>query len=184
MLCAIDAPQLPYRLPPTIHTSRNGRFLVDLQPLGGQEMGWRKPAFDIKVSAQKENAYSKMAQNELALQLLQAGVFNPQMIDQSMLLLDMMDFRGKEETRRKLAQMGGMMQQLAMWQGMALALAQKYEPETAEEMAAGILNTAQPEPGSQARRAAPAGGGGVPGTENAAHMIKAREAARDMTQPL
>ena len=153
-------------------------------PIGGQDMGWRKPIFDIEVSAQKANAYTKMAQNELALQLLNAGVFNPQMIDQSMMLLDCMDFKGKDEIKRKLQEMGGMKQQLIMWQQMALSLAAKYEPQTADEMAAAITGQAAPAPEAKA----PAENGspqaiGVPGTEDAAHMIKAREYARDVSQP-
>lgn len=164
----------------------NSGLVMQQNPgMEGMDMGWRKPFFDIQVSAQKENAYSKMAQNELALQLMSAGVFNPQMIDQSMLLLDTMDFKGKEELKRKLQQMGGMQQQLIMWQSMALQLAQKYEPQTAEQMANGILGQAQAEgaaipaevqPGQHAAM-------GEPGTENAAHMIKAKESARNVTQP-
>ena len=169
-----------------VQFDNGGLVMQPNAPMGEMDMGWRRPYFDIQVSAQKENSYSKMAQNELALQLLQAGVFNPQMIDQSLLLLDMMDFRGKEELKRKLNAMGGMMQQLAMWQGMALELAQRYEPGTAEQMAQGILSTAQPTQAPAVRQTAVNAPGTVtaePGTENAAHMIRARESARDMTQP-
>ena len=162
----------------------SGLMMQQNPPIGGQDMGWRKPIFDIEVSAQKANAYTKMAQNELALQLLNAGVFNPQMIDQSLMLLDCMDFKGKDEIKRKLQELGGMQQQLIMWQQMALQLAAKYEPQTADEMAAGIMG----QPGAAPAQGAPAANGapqamGVPGTENAAHMIKAREYARDVSQP-
>ncbi|MBR4537260.1 MAG: hypothetical protein IKO52_00285, partial [Clostridia bacterium] len=162
----------------------SGLIMQQNAPIAGQEMGWRKPVFDIEVSAQKANAYTKMAQNELALQLLKAGVFNPQMIVQSMMLLDCMDFKGKDEIKRKLQEMGGMQQQLIMWQQMALKLASKYEPQTAEEMAAGIMGqpgAAQAEGAQAESRKPPAMG--VPGTDDAAHMIKAREYARDVSQP-
>ena len=43
----------------------------------GQDMGYRLPIFDIKVSAQKKNVYTKVSQNELALQFFQLGFFNP-----------------------------------------------------------------------------------------------------------
>lgn len=113
---------------------------TDMIPGLGETM--RKPVFDITVSAQKQNAYSKMAQNELALQLLGAGVFNPQMADQSNMLLDMMDFNGKDELQRKVQDMGLMQQKLIMWQQMAMRLAATYEPATAEQMARGIMGGA------------------------------------------
>lgn len=47
----------------------------------GNDMGYRIPEFDVKVSAQTRNAYSKNSQNELALALYGNGVFNPQMRD-------------------------------------------------------------------------------------------------------
>ena len=155
-------------------------------PMDGMEMGWRKPVFDIQVSAQKQNAYSKLAQNELALQLLNAGVFNPQLVDQSLLLLSMMDFPKKEELTRKLQEFQNMQQMLAMWQQMALKLAARYEPQTAEAMANQIMGQAAAEQG-----AAPAAGAqeqvnldkGAPGTSGAAHMVKAREQSRDVSQP-
>ena len=154
-------------------------------PLNGVDMGWRKPVFDIKVSAQKENAYTKMAQNELALQLLGAGVFNPQMTDQSLLLLSMMDFNKKDELARKVQQQGTMAQMMAMWQQMALELAQKYEPETADKMAAGILGQAGAPMPEESTAPTPAARQitGDAGTQNAAHMIKAREAADNVIQP-
>jgi hypothetical protein len=89
------------------------------QPLGdefGVQMGYRVPAFDIDVRAQRETSYTKAAQNELAIQFLQLGVFNPQMADQTVLMLDMMDFKGKEELQQKVQQMGTMalaLQQIA-----------------------------------------------------------------------
>ena len=90
------------------------------QPLGtdfGMDMGYRLPAFDIDVRAQRETSYTKAAQNELAIQLFQLGVFNPQLADQSVMLLDMMDFKGKEELQQRVQQLGTMMnalQQISM----------------------------------------------------------------------
>lgn len=84
---------------------------LQLQPLGqdfGVDMGFRKPEFDVEVSAQRETSYTKAAQNELAIQLYQLGFFNPQMADQAMLVLDMMDFKGKDELAQKIQQMGTM----------------------------------------------------------------------------
>ena len=80
----------------------------------GLFQGMRMPEFDISVSAQKQNAYSKMATNELALQLLNAGVFNPEMADQSAMLLSMMDFPRRDELLQKVQQNGMLVQQMAM----------------------------------------------------------------------
>ena len=86
----------------------SGLMMQQNPPIEGVDMGWRKPVFDIEVSAQKANAYTKMAQNELALQLLNAGVFNPNNVDQSKLLLSMMDFKGLDELKRNLQDMFGL----------------------------------------------------------------------------
>lgn len=76
----------------------------------GYDLGYRLPAFDISVHAQRENAYTKASNNELALQLYGNGIFNPQMVDQALLTLDMMDFKDKEEIQQKVAQNGGLQQ--------------------------------------------------------------------------
>lgn len=98
------------------------------------DLGFRLPAFDINVRAQRENAYTKMAQNDLGIQLYQLGLFNPQMADQALILLDMMDFKGKEELQQKLQQQAGMMQMLQSTMQVALALAQKYDPAAAQQL--------------------------------------------------
>ena len=117
----------------------SGLMMQPQESIGGMDMGLRKPVFDIHVGAQKQNTYSKMANNELALQLLNAGVFTPELADQSLLLLDMMDFNQKDDIVRKIQEMSDTKEQLAMWQQMAMELASKYEPEMAEQMAQAIM---------------------------------------------
>lgn len=109
------------------------------QPQGiqfGVDMGYRLPVFDIEVRAQRENAYTKMAQNDLAVQLYQLGIFNPQMADQALVMLDMMDFKGKEELQQKIQQQAGMLQMLQATMRIALALAQQHDPAMAQQLAA------------------------------------------------
>ena len=65
-----------------------------------------------------------------------------------MMLLDMMDFDGKEELQQKVAQNQMLLQQLAMYQQMALQLAQQVDPAMAEQMAASITGE-QPQSGQQ-----------------------------------
>lgn len=95
----------------------------------GVDMGMRLPVFDIRVSAQKKNAYTKMSQNELALQFFQLGFFNPQMVDQAIMCLGMMDFDGKDEMVQQIARAGTMQQKMIQYMQLALMLAQKHEPQ-------------------------------------------------------
>ena len=73
----------------------------------GVEMGSRKPVFDIKVSAEKASPFSKISQNELALQLYNAGMFNPELRQQALIAISMMDFEGKSALAAKLSSGGG-----------------------------------------------------------------------------
>jgi hypothetical protein len=74
----------------------------------------RLPLFDIEVTAEKKSPYTRMAQNELALQFYSAGFFNPQMADQALSCLSMMDFDSKEEIIQRIQQNNGMLQQMMM----------------------------------------------------------------------
>ena len=105
----------------------------------GVDMGYRLPLFDIEITAQKQSPYSKMSQNELALQFYSAGFFNPQMADQALACLDMMDFDRKQFIMQKIAQNGGMYQQMLMMQQQMLQMAKMIDPNLAEQVAAGIV---------------------------------------------
>ena len=107
----------------------------------GQDMGFRLPVFDIKVSAQKKNVYTKVSQNELALQFFQLGFFNPQMTDQTLMCLDMMDFDGKDSIQQKVAQNGTMFQKLVQYMQMAFMFAQSVDPMMAQQIAQDMAMT-------------------------------------------
>ena len=68
----------------------------------GADPGVRMPIFDIKVKPQRANPFSRMAHNELAKELYAGGMFNPEMADQALIALDMMDFEGKEAVVEKI----------------------------------------------------------------------------------
>lgn len=109
--------------------------------VAGIDVGYRMPLFDIEVTAQKQSPYSKMAQNELALQFYGAGFFNPQMADQALACLDMMDFPRKEIIMQKIGQNGTMFQQLMMMQQQMLALGQMVDAEKGtDEVTNGLLS--------------------------------------------
>ncbi len=65
--------------------------------LFGVVLAGRKPIFDIKVSSEKSSPFTKISQNELALQLYSAGFFNRDYREQALIALNMMDFEGKSE---------------------------------------------------------------------------------------
>lgn len=101
--------------------------LQTTQGVDGKE-SYRLPVFDIDVRVQRENPYTQMATNDLAVQFYGMGIFNPQMADQALLMLDMMEFKGKDEIVQKIQQNAALMQMAQEALKIALALAQRYEP--------------------------------------------------------
>ena len=153
----------------------NAGLVPQAQSLVGMDMGLRKPEFDIDVTSEKANPYKKMEQNELALNFYQQGFFNPQMADQAIACLEMMDFTGKEEVMQRIRQNGTLLEMMLQYQQMALTLAQKYEPQLADRMANVILEQGgQPLPTGEEVD--------LEGNEESAHMTKARERARESTE--
>ncbi|WP_288887475.1 hypothetical protein [uncultured Eubacterium sp.] len=80
------------------------------------DMGFRLPLFDIEVSIQKNTTYNRMEQNELAINFYNMGLFNPQMSDQALACLDIMDFDHKDKVIEKVQQNGTMFEQLQQMQ--------------------------------------------------------------------
>lgn len=118
------------------YLSGNKIYLPD-----GTEIGRRIPEFDIEVSAQKNTAYTKAAQNELALQFYNAGFFDPAKADQALSAVGMMDFARKDSVIMKISENRLMSDKAEQYKSIAIALAAKYEPETA---AALVSQDAQP----------------------------------------
>lgn len=87
------------------------------------EIGYRKPEFDIKVYAQKRSVYTKVANNEMALQFFQLGFFNPQMAEQALMCLEMMDFDGKDEIMQKVSRNAMIFQKFAFYLQQCLMMA-------------------------------------------------------------
>ena len=132
----------------------------------GVDMGYRLPLFDVEITAQKASPYSKMSQNELALQFFGAGFFNPQMSDQALACLEMMDFDRKQGIMQRIAQ-NGMMYKAAM-----MMMQQQMTPGVAggtEESAEETVEKTEALGGD---------GGG-----EAANTKKARQRVADSTSP-
>lgn len=64
----------------------------------------RRPVFDIKVKPQRKNPYTKAINNETIKELFGMGFFNPELADQASIAVESMDFEGKAEIQRKIAE--------------------------------------------------------------------------------
>ena len=124
------------------------------------DMGYRLPLFDIEVSAQKQSPYSKLSQNELALQFYNAGFFNPAMADQALMCLDMMDFDRKQMVMDKIRQNSLLMQQMMMQQAMMGGAIQGGNSDMEENEVVGGENKEPP------------------------NIVKAKERVADSTSPV
>lgn len=124
--------------------------------MGLHEGEMRLPEWDIEVRIQRENAYTRMSNNDLAIQLFQLGFMNPQNVTMAITALSMMDFKGREELMQKLKKNADLLQAFVEVSQIALTLAQQYNPEMADRLA-GII---QQITGNQTGMAMPQGGGG------------------------
>ena len=143
----------------------------------GVDMGLRTPEFDIEVSAQKQSPYSKISQNELAIQFYQLGFFNPQMTDQALAVLDMMDFDRKDFVAQKIAENGTMYEQIQMLTQQLVQMAQLTgNPE--------IMAAAMSQAGMQGQPL-PTGSGNAPSLDNGESSItrNARQRVAESTVP-
>lgn len=131
----------------------------------GYDMGYRIPYFDIEVTAQKSSPYSKLSQNELALQFFGAGFFNPQIADQALACLEMMDFDRKDFVMQKIMQ--NQMQYILLQQQMMAA--QTGYSEGKKEAAEDVDETEAL--------------GGKEGAEEHPSTKKARQRVADSTSP-
>lgn len=120
----------------------NEKIKGQAQGMVGMDMGMRTPEFDIEVSIEKANPYKKVEINDLALQFYKLGFFNPQFADQSMSCLKMMDFDHKEDIMQMINQNAMLNQRMLQYQQLCLQLAQKYEPQLANQLAQGIMTEA------------------------------------------
>ena len=148
----------------------------------GQDAGFRVPEFDIEITAEKANPYKKMEINELAISFFKLGFFNPQMTDQALACLQMMDFDHKDDVTEMISRNGTLLDQLMMIAQLAVGIAQQYGDASALQAIQQVLmQSGQPIPG----------GGNVDPVEaanpdsktgEAKHVEKARARARGSTE--
>lgn len=89
-----------------------GNIDMQGQPIMSLEkvIGYAEPIYDVEVSAQKSSPYSQMAQNELALQLYNAGFFAPQNVDNALAAIELMDFKDKSKVTQIISRNGTLYQ--------------------------------------------------------------------------
>ena len=148
------------------------------------KIGDRLPVFDIVVKAQKSSSYTRLAQNEFAKELYGLGFFNPQMVDQAVPALTVMDFDGKEEILQMVQRNGTMFQRLQTLQLLSVQLAQVADPDGSR----GIVNSMVQQglldvPGQPSMRETQASAlpGAVPGGDST--VEKAKRTAEESTRP-
>ena len=95
----------------------------------GIEISVRVPEFDYKIIAQKMSPFQRESQNQLAIQLFQMGVFNPQLADQVLPFLEMMNFEGIDAIKKKVSENGMMYQQLLQMIQLATQMAQTLDDQ-------------------------------------------------------
>ena len=108
-----------------------------------------EPVFDIQVVPQKKSPFSKVSQNELAKEFFAMGFFNPQLADQALACIDMMDFDGKDQIIANIQQNGTMYQTIIMMQQQMAKMAAIIDSQNGTDILANMggneqQSTAQP----------------------------------------
>ena len=151
-----------------------------VDPVTG-EVDYRRPVFDIKITSQKQSPFNKIAQNELAKELYQLGAFNPQMADQALMMLDMMDFEQKDLIIQKVQQNGTLLQAVQNLTAVAMKLATIVDQQNGTNTTAEVSQIlgVQPAMGQQPIPAGSVEGSDMTETDSneSTTMAKARLAA-------
>ena len=165
-------------------TYQNAGLQMQETPVEGGAPMLRMPVFDIDVQAQKQNVYTTIANNEMALQFFQMGFFDPSRTDQTLMCLEMMDFRGKQEVMQKVRRLGDMNDRLQLLTNYAAALAAKHRDGAALQQLAQIAGVggnmpALPQEQVDLEKAS----GGYEGKQEHAVVEKSRRQAQEASQP-
>lgn len=112
-----------------------------------------KPIFDLQVTAEKKSPFSRAAQNETAKELYSMGLFNPDMAEPALVCLDMMDFEGKDEIKKKVQDNSILMGKVQQMVGAIQAFDSAY-PQFGLAQVAGLqseMQTQMPQQNKQSR---------------------------------
>lgn len=121
----------------------------------------REPVFDINVTAQRKSSFARISQNELAKEMYNMGFFNPQLADQAIMCIDMMDFEGKENLLQKIQQNSQLLQQFSQMAQTALQLAKIVDAKTGSNIAEGLAQRISSATGGSAMPSGGVSAGGM-----------------------
>lgn len=114
---------------------------LQVRPQQGEVDLWERPVFDVEVRAQKQSAYTRMAQNEMAIQFFQMGTFNPQMAEQAKQMIQLMDFKDKEKMLQEIDKGQTLLNLMRQYQEMTVLLTQAFQPQQLEPLLQQIAMT-------------------------------------------
>lgn len=134
-----------------------GQRIGEQQSGDGYGEGYRVPYFDIRIVAQKASPFSTVAQNERAKELYGMGFFRPDLADQALAAMSMMQFEGIESVREKIAQNGTMFEKLQQLTPLVLAMSQQLDAVTGSGYTPQVAQVLGQELGGQ--QSTPTGGG-------------------------
>ena len=144
---------------------------------------YRLPVFDIDVVPQKQNPYSKNGQNETAITLYNLGVFNPEMGDQALALVECMDFNQKQDVISRIKGNQMLLQQNEALKQQCIQLASAIDSLKGTTMARDLAMTfdagaGQPQPENNVQE-------NINVEANQEHPFnqRARDMANESTQP-
>lgn len=129
----------------------------------GDDSGLRRPEFDVKVSAQRSSPYTRMAQNELAMQFYSAGFFDPARAEQAVMCLEMMDFDGKQELIGKIQKNAAIHNAMVQFAQLAMQFAPPEQKDIVAQMVMQAMGGQKPAPAMGPGGPAPSPTGGESG---------------------
>ncbi len=83
----------------------SGKELSEKKSEFGGEILYRLPVFDVEVRAQKSSVFSRLAQNELIINLFKLGFFKSENVKEAIIALDQMELEGKRNIIDNLRKM-------------------------------------------------------------------------------
>lgn len=148
----------------------------------GIDLGSRMPIFDVSVRTAKKSAYSREAQNNLALSFYQAGFFAPTNADATLACMSMMEFDGKEKAMDMVKNNQTLLQQVMQLQQQVMQLSAILDAQNGTNLvqqAEGQAGeTIQAQSGANIKK----GSAGIR-TGNGSLSKQAATAARNVTAP-
>lgn len=164
---------------PAFETISGDMLYEEKQSVTDDDLYMRRAVFDVSISAQKGSPFSRISQNELIKELYQLGVFRPDMGDQALVMLEAMEFEGKDAIVEKVSENAQLRKQVE-----ALTQLVKQISSTLGGAPAGGVpaNAAPAETGTSGGVEVDSLGGAV--TRGAAVVDNARQQAQDASAPV